>query len=771
MGEPRSLRQTIGAVFLGLCVSGVFTALAGQDVPRRRTTSETGAIEGFVLGITGQDTVPLAHALVEISDPRLYTRAADSTGRYILSRVPAGAVTLRIVHAGYDPVSLDVTLAPGDTLHLNALLKGRPVHLGAMDVDGKAGRLAGDATNPSAKDEIGLGIESMRSSAGFAESGLVETARRQSGSDPNDPTAILFMRGSAANLKLVLLDGAPVYAPFHMGGLLDPIEPSVVGRTRLFLGGAPAKYNGGLSHIFEIETRTPGESGSRLDADLNLMGGRVTAEGRRGSLGMLVSSRALHNLANSLFTDAQAPYNYWDLISRTEASIAPNHRVSLTLFHNEESVNLDPAAGFSALDVSPEAFAPFNPLRRAYWENSALSLRYAGQLRDTRIDFTATQTNYDAGLPLGDSTLVLFEGSSRRSHFALDLSRASRRTQWNLGASLDRMSVRDGAQLISGSANRLPGEASDEGTMAGTYAEVQHTMARGITFRGGVRADLFPTAGDRLDLSPRAVVLWPVTDRALFRLAAGRFSQLARRSDPAVESNLGLQDPEFLGRDLLTVASATHLVASLDQQLTPAVTAGIEGFVKSYEGLSELKGERLNSSGMDMRLSRNGPGETRGWLGYTLTWFWSESEALSNHRFSGHHLLNAGLSGSILNSMHGELRVAYGGLPFTAIPVTSADTPGAVEGEGLEVTRGTAAGAGPPLPDRDFLRVDLTLSGSWQVRREARRALTFTPYLKVINALDRRDALFFYFDPWRDQSARPLADLPVLPILGLRVTF
>ena len=72
--------------------------------------------------------------------------------------------------------------------------------------------------------------------------------------------------------------------------------------------------------------------------------------------------------------------------------------------------------------------------------------------------------------------------------------------------------------------------------------------------------------------------------------------------------------------------------------------------------------------------------------------------------------------------------------------------------------------------DQSFLRLDAELYAvleptwggrEWRVR----------PYLRLLNALDRRDSLFYAFERWRSDSVRPLAELPVLPLLGVAVSF
>ena len=170
------------------------------------------------------------------------------------------------------------------------------------------------------------------------------------------------------------------------------------------------------------------------------------------------------------------------------------------------------------------------------------------------------------------------------------------------------------------------------------------------------------------------------------------------------------------------------------------------------------------------------------WLGYGLSWFWSTVD-LSGHAsdFAGRHLLSAGVSGRLVGPLRGEGRIAYGaGLPYTSIPFRDTDVlnPGSIQdadaGPGGQLLGdGTAEVTGSPLVDgldEEFLRLDLevytllepTWGGRpWQIR----------PYVRVLNALDRRDALFYTFQQWRPDSVTALAERPLLPLVGLAFSF
>ena len=72
--------------------------------------------------------------------------------------------------------------------------------------------------------------------------------------------------------------------------------------------------------------------------------------------------------------------------------------------------------------------------------------------------------------------------------------------------------------------------------------------------------------------------------------------------------------------------------------------------------------------------------------------------------------------------------------------------------------------------DEEFLRIDLELQALFQPEW-AGRTWTVRPYVRVLNALDRRDAMFYALQPWRNEAVTPLATRPLLPLLGLAFSF
>ena len=62
------------------------------------------------------------------------------------------------------------------------------------------------------------------------------------------------------------------------------------------------------------------------------------------------------------------------------------------------------------------------------------------------------------------------------------------------------------------------------------------------------------------------------------------------------------------------------------------------------------------------------------------------------------------------------------------------------------------------------------IHGTFRVGRGG-RAWEIRPYLRILNALDRRDALFYAFQPWRSDELTPLAARPLVPVVGVAWRF
>ena len=762
----------------------------------------TGAIRGSVLAEVGGSLAPLSFAMVEVVTPTgARAVVSNGEGHYLIQGVPAEQpLRLRGIYVGHEETRLEVTVAAGSTITVDLVLSRKPVELPPLFVNGSVTVPPvpeRTATPEQQEARAEMTLRALDASTGMVEAGIGDAVRRAPGNDPTDPSDVLFMRGSTTDMKLVLLDGAPVYTPFHLGGLLRSFDEKVLGSATHHVGGAPARYDGGLSYILDLRTRAPARDRLRSSGAVDLMSAAASLEApvtRRA--GVLFSSRALHGLQSRLAGGAASPYGYLDGLARGEVDLAAGHQLSLTAFGNEESVRLSLPPGVQpAKELTAEALRTRRP-DAASWSNAAFSATYRATWDKTAFDLNASTSRYRADLPVplpsdtsqtdgsagADSrkAALLATGATQRTRVSADAVHAGDSGALRFGAAVDHSRMSLAARRFSPvtGAGAEEYDRSADGWVLGAYVDGTRRVAPSLTVRSGLRVDRFAPGGTRGAL--RLSLLWSLTEEALLTIAGGRYHQLVRTTDAdmeplvgdAVTAGTGGATQQVEKFPLFSVASADHVLLSLDQRLAPGLRLTTEGFYKRFSGLDGLSRQDLNASGIDLRVLSTG-GRMTGWLGYSLSWFWNDPDALGRaEEFTGRHLLSAGLNGRVAGPWGVDLAVAYSdGLPLTSIPFGRSSADAAQELAGPTPTGSTTDGRGLTTRATDtFLRVDVEvfadLTPTWRGRTVALR-----PYLRILNALDKRDGLFYYFEPWRDPELTPLAELSVIPVLGLEWRF
>ncbi len=366
--------------------SGSLVRLA--RVPAQSASDTAGAsVYGRVTGVFRGRSGVLPHALLAVETPagRRWVQAGED-GRYSLDGLGHGVVTIRVRHPGYEAIAVEVTLAADAAVRVDLALTGRPLRLDPVEV--RADRLPGGS---STEDEPGrprpipeLEIQALDLTPGVGDPALAAAVRALPGNDPASATDVLYLRGSTADMKLVLLDGAPVYTPFHVAGLMPGFEPALLGAAALHRGGAPARYDGGLTHILDLRTRSPRRDRLRASAAIDLLTASGAVEGPLGARGgFLASARGLHDVGTGPL-GGDRPYGYSDLLLAAEYEPRDDHRMGITAFRNSEAVLLD-------YEAAPDD---------ATWSNRALSLSYEGATGSARVRALAAVSDYDASLPL-----------------------------------------------------------------------------------------------------------------------------------------------------------------------------------------------------------------------------------------------------------------------------------------------------------------------------------------------------------------------------------
>ncbi|MQA89497.1 MAG: SusC/RagA family TonB-linked outer membrane protein [Gemmatimonas sp.] len=351
--------------------------------PTAPLAAQTGTVAGQVIEATTQQ--PLAGAQVQAVGSSIGALTRDD-GRFTLSNVPAGSVTVQAQLIGYTSAESTVTLGAGETVTVNFQLEEAAVALDevvvtALAIEREAYTL-GYATQTVGGDDINVG---MSDSWVNGLQGQVAGLNLQSAGSGVMGTTRITLRGeNSLNLSrgeaLVVVDGVPINGkmtgmgansylgsetPIDFGDGISDLNPGDIESVTVLKGPSAAAlygsrasngaiiittktaqaqqglgltYSGGL--MMEEITRWPDYqtefgSGSRVRLELDYYS-FDSEEGREGnqsthSWGLPFRDQQFHQYQPDTDEAVQLPWQARDFIKGYfETGVAANHNLSLS---------------------------------------------------------------------------------------------------------------------------------------------------------------------------------------------------------------------------------------------------------------------------------------------------------------------------------------------------------------------------------------------------------------------------------------------------------
>lgn len=791
---PRSpVRRILGLVAAGIAL------LAPGLLPAQ----EDATLIGRVMDTDG---VPIATVTIRLSGvgpDRVVV--SDGAGAYRITAIPPGNYTLSAERLGYRRAETSLRLSPGESRTLDVRLATATVLLQEVvvqalrDTDLERSRFETDA-GVTARVIRG---ETLKSLPGLAEADVLRAIEVLPGVvSTSDFSSAFNVRGGSADQNLILLDGFPLFNPFHLGGLFSVFNSDAVARAELLAGGFGAEYGGRVSSVLSVETRDGGTDGLRAEGGVSLLATRMQLRAplprRAGALLGGDGGSWLFSVRRSYFDQllrpvVDFPYHLTDLQGRIEMGTRGGGNISLTAYGGGDVLDL------SDFDLPGEDST--GVLRvRWNWGNRLIGLRWrqpvAGSwVADSRLGYS----RFADQLGFVDFEGVRFTSRIDQLSLRTDFTRGfAGGNEWKLGAGVERLGYDNLAE-----AGGTPFYASaDHGVLGSLYTGFRWQPSDPWLIEPGVRADLWSATDDSfLTVSPRfAVKRFLGEEReAAFKLAVGRYTQFLHSLR---DESLPVSNDTWIvaGRGTPAVVS-DQVQVGLEKYWGDRWSASLEAYYRRFDGVTEfnladdpndplddvLRGEG-RSVGADLLVRRNS-GPLTGWT--TLSFLRAE-RTLPDPVAEGWEDLGAEVTFPPVFDRRVDVDL-----------VLQYDAPRGVDlglrwnyGSPLPYTRPDAQyfawrysqlrrqyepleqpGSGPPvfvrLTDRNseryppYHRLDLTVRRSFE-----RRWGSWTPYLQVLNVYNRKNVLWYFFNYDRRPPTRSgLSMFPVLPALGVEVAF
>lgn len=774
-------------------------------LPSESRGQEPAPLPGEIAGrVRDAQGVPVFAALVTAEPEGGGGRRAAETDRLGFFRIeglPPGLWQLVLTRLGYEEAGRTVRVRSAETVMLELRLEESAVAVEGVSVEAERSRerirfeeVAGATVREMSLDEFravpGVGEVDPIRAVGVLP-GVISTS---------DLSSNFNVRGGAADQNLVLLDGVPVFSPFHLGGFFSVFNADMVDRVELLSGGFPARFGGRVSSVLTVDS-DPGEGETAVDAAFSLLTARAAVSGGlgEGALDALGLSTARWRVSarRSWFDLLLAPvfefpYHLTDLQLAGELWTKGGDRVSVTAYTGDDVLDL------TRLDI--EDF----PLRIDWgWGNDLAGVSWTHPFRGGgAVEVRGSATRFGTGLSFPDFDDTEFRSRLDQASLAADVRLAAREgRRLSLGVSADRFSYDN----LARTGGTVFAEGLGTGRLLGGWIQGELGRSGRWLVELGLRADtwLSDPGGTAFELSPRvAVKRFFAGSRGAVKVAAGRYTQFLH----------SVRDEELpLGLDVWVLAGerAPHVVSDQIQAGVEAFpgdgwNVSLEGYWREFDGvvalntaddpnddLDDLVVGRGTSYGADLLLKRD-RGEVTGWL--SLSWLKASrtfpdllSPLEPRPAVSYPPIFDRRLEADLVlrfpapGGWTGSLRWNVGtGLPYTrplgSFAIYSPDFPsdgGRFFWQGANPRTDDFGAFAVALGDRNgarypaYHRLDVgfrkTFEKSWGA---------LTPHVDVLNVYNRRNVLFYFFEYDRDPPTRSgISMFPVLPTVGLEVTF
>ncbi|MCI0437459.1 MAG: carboxypeptidase-like regulatory domain-containing protein [Gemmatimonadetes bacterium] len=713
-----------------------------------------GRLHGRITDARSRSPVSSAAVYVTGDAVSRFTLTTED-GEYDFPDLPAGKYRLRVMHPGFEPVHIEVHLGAGPGIEVDVPLRLQPVRAPPLRVVVDRGTVSTipDGGDDARLAELGSGRPWLsagpHSASALSDMVAAQTAARP---DPDGREAphVLYIWGTSTEQGRVLLDGAALGAPLHLGGLLPPVDPEMLSAAEYWSGGASPRFDGGTTHIMEFRTR-PVSADGRAWGEVDALAARAGFELPIRSGGILASGRRVNSEFIEWITGRPLGYDYADALARSDLFSSARDRVHATAFATDEAITIPRDQGED----------------RASWQNLALA---AGWTR-------SGDASSHIGLNYGRATADLPYLRAPAAHVvsivdrtALTASRRTHgvRTSTTLGLEAEHLhfgrstSGITSAEVLADSGCRADSTCLDAGVVVlSAFGEVAWQPGPGLRLGGGVRFS-YNDAHRAMDVLPRASVTAILDEALALTLSAGRYSR-ATVLDMGARGASVIPLVEVDGSQSLSpatvVARASHIQLSLIRR-TARTAAGASMLLRRHDA---LPGEDARTvPGVDLWwLHSAGPFDAS--FGYSYQrrpWGARDSTGVAKDR----HVLAANIAHS-RGPARIQLSAAWaGGLPFVSLALDDPETAPVLAG--TDTPRDGVSGS----PEGRYLRIDATATATWRVDWLGSET-AITPYVKLINALGRRDALFFFRESGTSQQLHALAAVPLVPTLGIRWSF
>lgn len=569
---------------------------------RPDTPTTSGVLAGFVVDASSGDALHGAHVILPGVGAGAITNEA---GFFSFPGLGAKPVSMVVTYLGY--TRLDTTIV---TSGHNGRFALSPMtyEVSGVVIEEEVERRADLTITPGLISVTGRQLQQLPGTLGNSD--VLESLKWLPGVQrAGEATGGLLVRGSGPDQNLYLVDGAPIYHPWHAFSLVSTFQSDTFKDVSLYRGAFPAEYGGRLSAVLDAELRDGSRSEpsarvglSGLDASF-ILESPVTPNssfmlsGRRSYVDRLIGRN--HPVEDDFGRQdtLRTGYYFYDWSAKFTFRPDPLSTVSISWYAGRDALDLrlpfDLSLDFSSWLRPADIFFEIDQS----WGNRILSTRYQ-RLISPRL-FLSTTVFFSQYRARENTFIRPSETSAVTSAYRVELEDVGARVALDWYPSL-RHQVRVGVESVRHRfasnldavvaytptlAEPLAQDSETHTTEASAFVQDIWSPAPSLRILPGLRASVFGK-GAYVRLEPRLSIQWAVDPTWLIlRVAASSHVQYLQRIR---DRNAFLYDlvssrwvPVGSGAE---PARARQISAGLESHALPRTILRLNGFLRTGKG-------------------------------------------------------------------------------------------------------------------------------------------------------------------------------------------
>jgi hypothetical protein len=546
-------------------------------------------------------STPLAGARVVAGDREVLTNA-DGSFRLEL---PTDSASLTITAAGHTQVT--VAVEAGDEKEIVVPLAPAHQFHEQVEVTAPAPPNGGSPTS------VEVQPDQVMKAAGAVDNVFRVLQTLPGVTATQEFSSRISVRGGGPDENLTVMDGIEISNPYRLQGLVSAFNPEMIENFALDTGSFGVEHGDRLSSLLTVQNRAGSASRSFAgSAALSITDANAIAEGklpgRKGGSWIVTGRRTYYDLVADRIVGTQLPA-FNDLQTKVVWEPRPGSRLSLfglrsresadASFHGDASGNQGTFLDAAKNDLAAATFDSHVGQKAtsrtiASWYQNTEFFDVTAQFQDNDLrsnapddaDSVRRNVAFTRGLSVRDVAFrqeLSFQISTRNLLEAgAETHRLKTGVSWQITG--DRNPSEANGSSIRGGAG-LPNQldSSVDSGRSGAWMQDHFEVSNSVTADAGLRWDHTEVNGSN-ELSPRIAVGLGLGARTRLRTAFGKYTQ-SPGYDKLVQSDYFV-DLSHAGTLGLPNERSLHASLTLERDLAPGLQARVEGYYKSFDGLT-----------------------------------------------------------------------------------------------------------------------------------------------------------------------------------------